>query len=192
MATSKSSVFITTITDQIFTPSKIKRLKMSARAIINGFQIDRVYKEEKGSNDQPLKKQSRNWLERKAKILSGNMKGRGGKGKSITVAKFKSKVASLNTPYTAKSASNKMRFSGKLLTKFDVPLDSIKIVKQRNNKYRLDFSTTATAGGKDSEIESQLKGLKKLGYEPLGFKTVPSRLRKQLEQAMVRILNDNR
>ena len=117
------------------------------------------------------------------------MKGRGGKGPSKTIRNFKRIVSSLNTPYTARSVNDKMRFTGKLLTKFNVPLDSIKIVRQRNNRYRLDFATSADAGGKESKIEAQLKGLKRNGYEPLGFKTVPGDLRIKLENAIIRILN---
>jgi len=190
MATKNSSIILSRITDEIFDKSKINRIRLSAGRVINEYQINRVYKDGKDSSNRKFKSYSRGWSVQKAKILSGNMKGRGGKGPSKTIRNFKRIVSSLNTPYTARSVNDKMRFTGKLLTKFNVPLDSIKIVRQRNNRYRLDFATSADAGGKESKIEAQLKGLKRNGYEPLGFKTVPGDLRIKLENAIIRILNN--
>lgn len=191
MATKNSSIILSRITDEIFDKSKINRIRLSARRIINEYQINRVYKDGKDSSGNKFKDPSPKWAKQKAKILSGDMKGRGGKGASKTIRNFKRIVSSLNTPYTARSVNDKMRFTGRLLTTFDVPLDSIRIVRQRNNRYRLDFSTSAT--GKNNrpipEVEQQLKGLKRNGYEPLGFKTVPGDLRIKLENAIIRILN---
>lgn len=184
-----SAVILSDAFGRLFTKQKENRLRLSASRIINEYQLERVAIDKKDAAGRKFKRYSKSWTEQKGKILSGRIRGRGGKA-SKTLRKFRQLVSKLNTPYTATAVDDKMRFTGKLLTKFNIPANKIVFRKQRNNRYIMTFQASADLGGKDSKIEAQLRGLKRKGYDPLGFVGIPKDLRQKLEIAFARILND--
>lgn len=164
---------------------KEKRLNMSIVRTIQEDIYNRTYNN-KDFRDLKFKEYSEAYKIQKAKILSGEMKGRGGKGESKTLQLFNRRKALLKGGNSgARSVDDKMRLSGLMLNRLRV--DS-KLSIARGSK-RVIANLDIYVEGDD--IKEQVDGLAKNGYEWLGYenRVLPSRVIRKLQANFTRILN---
>jgi len=162
-----------------------KRLNMSIERTIQEDIYNRTYNN-KDIKDSPFKSYTAEWKKQKAKILSGKMKGRGGKGASKTLALFNRRKALLKGGNSgAKGVDDKMRLSGLMLNRLRVKSEII--VARGSNR----VITNLDIDVEGDDIKDQVKGLAKHGYKWLGYqnRVLPTRVIRKLQANFIRILN---
>jgi hypothetical protein len=166
--------------------SKEKRLNMSIVRTIQEDIYNRTYNN-KDIKDANFRAYTPEYKVQKAKILSGKMKGRGGKGTSKTLALYNRRKALLKGGNSsARSVDDKMRLSGLMLNRLKV-VSKISIARGSNR-----VITNLDIDVEGNEIKEQVKGLAKNGYKWLGYenRVLPTRVIRKLQANFNRILND--
>lgn len=181
----KIRVFAVNKADEII-QSKKKRIELSIVRLVQEHIYNRTYNNlDWGGNS--FKSYTPKYKEFKERYLKGQLKGRGGKP-SLTKARLdrrKSLVKGGNS--SARSVNDKMRLTGLMLNRLRIK--DFNIFKQRGSDRQAITFTISVEG---SDIQEQVEGLAKNGYNWLGFKNrnLPSDLMEKIRKSVTRIVND--
>jgi len=173
------------------TDNKKKRIQLSILRVVNEYLLERTVNN-KDWSDKNFKKYTKKYESFKRRLLSGKVKGRGGRA-SKTLAKLKERMSKHNTTYAATSVNDKLRLSGLLLSRLKV--QDVKLIQARgSDRFVVEFKVGIGNKriGDDKQLNKQVEGLFDNGYKFVGFKSrqLPPDLLRKIKANIERILND--